>query len=216
MSKKSQSKAMLLKKNLELIKQEEAEFIQRLVKELAVLAQEGIGFYLPIVVIDHIADTVTNLSFIKSRVKGCAKEGVEEGDGLNLFKIRRVLVRTEVEGRKVIRPEVMIIEQCQLVTAHQAIYRMLNQTAATRVRIGVYVFDHDGCQYPDRTICYEPIDTRLFANNSRVNKLILNPVFIDIKEDRARAEERRHVSKIERGYPVSRLVGTTAISGTEN
>ena len=38
MSKKNQSKAMLLKKDAELIKQEEAEFFQRLVKELAVLA----------------------------------------------------------------------------------------------------------------------------------------------------------------------------------
>ena len=211
MSKKSLNKAMLLKKDLELIKQEEAEFIQRLIKELATLVQEGIGFYLPIVVIDHISDTVTNLSFIKSRVKSCAKEGVEEGDGLNLFKIRRVLVRTEVKGRKVIRPEVMKIAQCQLVTAHQAIYRMLNQTAATRLRIGVYVFDHDGCQYPDRTMCYEPIDSRLFANDSSVNKLILDPVFIDVKEDRARAEERQQVSKIEGGYPVARLVGTTDI-----
>ena len=105
----------------------------------------------------------------------------------------------------------MMIVQCQLVTAHQAIYRTLNQIAATRLRIEVYVFDHDGCQYPDRTMCYEPIDTRLFANNARVNKLMLNPVFIDIKEDRARAEERQHVSKIEGGYPVSRLVGTTDI-----
>ena len=122
-----------------------------------------------------------------------------------------MLVRTEVKGRKVIRPEVMMIVQCQLVTAHQAIFRMLNQTAAIRLRIGVYVFDHDGCQYPGRTMCYEPIDTRLFANNARVNKLMLNPVFIDIKEDRATAEERQQVSKIEGGYPVSRLVGTTDI-----
>ena len=60
-------------------------------------------------------------------------------------------------------------------------------------------------------MCYEPIDNRLFANNSRVNKLILNPVFIDVKEGRARAEERQHVSKIQGGYPVSRLVGTTDI-----
>ena len=75
---------------------------------------------------------------------------------------RRVQVRAEVEGRKIVRTEVMMIVQCQLVTAHQAIYRMLNQIAATRLRIGVYVFDHDGCQYPDRTMCYEPIDTRLF------------------------------------------------------
>ena len=62
-----------------------------------------------------------------------------------------------------------------------------------------------------RSVCYEPIDTRLFANNASVNRLILNPIFIDIKEDLARAEERLHVSKIEGGYPVSRLVGTTDI-----
>ena len=105
----------------------------------------------------------------------------------------------------------MMIVQCQLVAAHQAIYRMLNQIAATRLRIGVYVFDQDGCQYPDRTMNYEPIDTRLFVYNSRVNKLIWNPVFIDVKEGRARAEERQHVSKIKGRYPVSRRVGTTDI-----
>ena len=48
MSKQSLAKANLIKKDFELIKQEESEFIQRLVKELAILAQEGIGFYLPI------------------------------------------------------------------------------------------------------------------------------------------------------------------------
>ena len=93
MSNQKTSKATLIKKDLELIKQEEAEFFQRLVNEVAILAQEGIGFYLPKVVIDHIADTETNLSFIKSRVKSCAKEGVDEGDGLQLFKVRRVQVR---------------------------------------------------------------------------------------------------------------------------
>ena len=113
MSEKVHSKALLIQKDLELIKQEEAEFVQRLITELAILAQEGIGFYLPIVVIDHIADTVTNLSFIKSHVKKCAREGVDKGDGLNLFKIRKVLVRTEFKGRKVIRPEAMLIAQCR-------------------------------------------------------------------------------------------------------
>ena len=211
MSIQQTTKANLIQKDLELIKQEESEFFQRLVNEVAILAQEGIGFYLPIVVIDHIADTDINVSFIKNRVKKCAKEGVDEGDGLNLFKIRRVQVRAEVEGRSVIRTEVMMIVQCQLITAHQAIYRTLNQTAATRLRIGVYVFDQDGCQYPDRTMKHEPIDTRLFANNSRVNKLILNPMFIDVKKDRARAEDRPHISKIQGGYPVSRLPDTTDI-----
>ena len=109
MSNQKSTKANLIEKDLELIRQEDSDFFQRLVNEVAILAQEGIGFYLPIVVIDHIADTETNVSFIKSRVKNCAKEGVDEGEGLNLFKIRRVQVRAEVEGRKVIRTEVMLI-----------------------------------------------------------------------------------------------------------
>ena len=64
MSDQKSSKANLIKKDLELIKQEEADFFQRLVNEVTILAQEGIGFYFPIVVIDHIANTETNISFI--------------------------------------------------------------------------------------------------------------------------------------------------------
>ena len=200
-----------LKKNLELIAKEEGEFTQRLAKELVKLAHEGIGFYLPIVVIDHVADTESNLSFIKSKIKTCAKEGVEEGDGLNLFKIRRVLVNAKVKGESITRIEIMILVQCEFCDAHQAIYRTLNQTVATRLQVGVYVFDHDGCQYPDRIMCGEAIDTRLFANNSRVNNSVLNPIFVDVKEDRARREDRSHISKVQGGYPVARILGTTDI-----
>ena len=153
-----------MKKNFEVIAREEGEFTRRLAKELVELAHEGIGFYLPIVVVDHVADTESNISFIKSKIKRCAKEGVEDDDddGLNLFKIRRVPVNAMVDGNMIIRMEVMIILKCEFCDAHQAIYRTLNQTVATRLRIGVYVFDHDGCQYPDRTMCGEAIDTRFF------------------------------------------------------
>ena len=175
------------------------------------LAHEGIGFYLPLVVVDHVADTESNLSFIKSKIKACAKEGVEEGDGLNLFKIRKVTVSVEVKGELITRTEIMILVQCEFRDAHQASYRTLNQTVATRLRLGVYVFDHDGCQYPDRTMYNEAIDTRLFANNSKVNKNVLHPIFIDVKEDRARREDRSHVSKVQGGYPVARILGTTDI-----
>ena len=164
-------------------------------------------------VVDHVAGTESNISFIKSKIKRCAKEGVEDDDddGLNLFKIRRVPVNAMVDGNMIIRMEVMIILQCEFCDAHQAIYRILNQTVATRLRIGVYVFDHDGCQYPDRTMCGEAIDTRLFANNAIVNKSILNPIFIDVKKDRARRESRNHLSKVQEGYPVARILGTTDI-----
>ena len=105
----------------------------------------------------------------------------------------------------------MIILHCAFCDAHQAIYRTLNQTVATRLRIGVYVFDNDGCQYPDRTMCGEAIDTRLFANNARVNKSIMHPIFIDEKKDRARKESRNHLSKVQGGYPMARILGTTDI-----
>ena len=98
-----------MRKDNQLFAKEEGEFIHRLEKELVKLASEGIGFYLPIVVIDHIADTESNLSFIKSKVKGCAKEGVE---GLNLFKIRRITVKAEVKVRATIRTEIMMLVQC--------------------------------------------------------------------------------------------------------
>ena len=207
----SQSTSACLKKDMELIAREEGELTQRLAKELVKLAHEGIGFYLPIVVVDHVADTENNISFVKSRIKKCTKEGIENGDCLNLFKIRRVPVNATVDGNLITRTEVMIILQAEFCDAHQAIYRTLNQTVATRLRIGVYVFDHDECQYPDRTMCGEAIDTKLFANNSSVNDSVLNPFFIDVKEDRMRTEYRTHISKAQGGYPVARILGTTDI-----
>ena len=73
----------------ELIVEEEENFIKRLEIELIKLATEGIKFTLPAVVIDHIADTEENLSWVKSKFKRCAKKGITEAEGLKLFKIRR-------------------------------------------------------------------------------------------------------------------------------
>ena len=56
------------------------------------MADEGIEFALPVVVLDHIANTERNLGFIKSKVKRLAREGILEGDGLSRFKIRKVRV----------------------------------------------------------------------------------------------------------------------------
>ena len=122
------------------------------------LAQDGIGFNLPTVVIDHIANTESDLSFVKSKVKNFAREGIEEGEGLNLFKIRRVGPVAEVKGRSITRTEIILIVQCKQNNAHHAIYRTLNQSVATRLRIGVNVFDIDGCKNPDRTMCSLPFD----------------------------------------------------------
>ena len=60
-------------------------------------------------------------------------------------------------------------------------------------------------------MCGEAIDTKLFANNSKVNKAVLSPIFVDVKEDRARTEYRTHISKVQGGYPVARILCTTDI-----
>ena len=54
------------------------------------------------------------------------------------------MVKDEFKGRAIIRPEIMMLVQCELRDAHQAIYRILNQVAASRLRVGVYVFDREG------------------------------------------------------------------------
>ena len=50
-----------------LIKKEEDNFLRRLGRELDRLADEGIEFTLPAVVIDHVANTDRNLSFKKKQ-----------------------------------------------------------------------------------------------------------------------------------------------------
>ena len=65
------------------------------------------------------------------------------------------------------------------------------------------MFDVRDCKYPDRTLSSLPIKDRL-----QVNLSIKNPIYIDIKNDRTRAEDRQHLSKkLKRGYPVERITG---------
>ena len=97
-----------------LIEKEEKNFLRRLGKELEKLAEEGIEFTLPAVVIDHVANTDRNLSFIRSKVNHHAREGVKEGDGLTLFKVRKVRVQAEEEGRTIFRTELMIVVKCKI------------------------------------------------------------------------------------------------------
>ena len=109
---------------------------------------------------DHIADTEENLSWVKSKLKRCAKEGIKEAEGLKLFKIGPTQVAAEEDGRSILRTELMIIAQCKLSDAHHAIYRDLNQIVATRLRFSAYVFDVRGCKYPDRTVCNLPTNVQ--------------------------------------------------------
>ena len=70
-----------------LIEKEEKNFLKILGRELERLADEGIEFTLPATVIDHVANTDRNISFIRSKVYRHYREGAKEGDGLTLFKV---------------------------------------------------------------------------------------------------------------------------------
>ena len=124
-----------------LILREEKDFIQRLERVLIKLANEGIGFNLPMVVTNYIADTESNLSFIKSKVKNCAKEGIENGDGLSLFKIRRVRVAAEVKGRATTHDDDPVqvrhrapsnLPHHQSTICHKIVHRRIRQSSELR------------------------------------------------------------------------------------
>ena len=192
-----------------LIEKEEKGFLRRLERELKRMAEEGIEFTLPAAVIDHVVNTDRNLGYVRNKVKRLAREGITEGDGLTMFKIRKVRVPAEENGRSIIRTELMIIVKCKRSEAFHAIYRALNQTVSTRLRIGVYTFDIKGCKYPDRTISSLPVDVQQIRDSLQVNTSVLNPIYIDNKEDRVRPENRAHRHRLQSkdGYPVERLVG---------
>ena len=144
-------------------------------------------------------------------MKRHAKEGVKEGDGLKLFKIRKVRVPTEEDGRAFIRTELMVIVQCKKSDAHHAIYRDLNQTVATKLRIGVYTFHTRGCKYPDRTLCSLSIDIQQIRDRLRIKTSIMDQVYIDVKENRSSQEDRPHINKVRGGYPVERVMGIAVL-----
>ena len=49
--------------------EEESNFIRRRKRELIKMANEGVAFTLPAVVVDHVANTEENLSWVKSKIK---------------------------------------------------------------------------------------------------------------------------------------------------
>ena len=57
-------------------------------------------------------------------------------------------------------------------------------------------------------LCSLPIDIQQIKDRQRINTSIVNPVYVDTKENRARQEGRPHISKVRGGYPVERVMGT--------
>ena len=136
----------------------ETEFANSFSSAMTQLADEGIELSLPIVVIEHIHKAENNLSVIKSQLRKCANEDMprtfEEDDYyFSLLKVKEVVRRVIERG---VEKELMMILRCKLKSANFAIYHALNNRVEHKLRISVYVFDKEGCIYPDKRRAKHP------------------------------------------------------------
>ena len=73
----------------ELLSRHELAFSTRLTSLLSQLADEGIGLTLPVVVIEHIYNSESNLGIVKAQARKCAKElsHIVDGDDEDYFEL---------------------------------------------------------------------------------------------------------------------------------
>ena len=70
---------------------------------------------------------------------------------------------------------------------------------------------------PNRTVSNLPINIQQILDRLQVNTSFKNPIYVDIKSDRARAEDRQHHSKrLKGGYPVERITGVNLSKDSSN
>ena len=77
-------------------------------------------------------------------------------------------------------------------SANYAIYHELNNRIEHKLRISVYVFDKEGCIYPDKTASKTPLNITLLREMFKVNKSIARPKYVDNKIDRKQNIARQH------------------------
>ena len=140
----------------ELLNRHELAFSKRFASFLSQLADEGIGLNLPVVVVEHIYNSESNLGIVKAQARKCAKEPSDIVDGtdeeyFNLLKVKEVEYETEERGVQVKHKELIMILNCKERAANYAIYHELNNRVERRLRLSVYIFDEEGCVYPDKS-----------------------------------------------------------------
>ena len=184
----------------------EIEFAARFSSAVEQMANEGIGLSLPIVVIEHIYNSDCNLSVVRSQARKCAKEGMpkkNEDDEyyFSLFKIKEVTQGIE-EGNTSKKKELMIILRCKNKAANYAVYYDINNRVEHKMRISVYVFDKEGCMYPDKTASKTPLNIAVLSEMFKVNATITRPKYVDNKLNRREVARRQTKERnSEEGYP---------------
>ena len=119
----------------------------------------------------------------------------------SLFKIKEVTKGIE-EGNTSKKKELMIILRCKNKAANYAIYYDLNNKVEHKLRMSVYVFDKEGCMYPDKTASKTPLNITVLNEMFKANTTISRPKYVDNKLNRrevVRTQTRERIN--EDGYP---------------
>ena len=176
-------------------------FCERLSNIIQQLANEGIPFVPPCIVLDHVAIHDLHLKHIIFLVRGIAANGQQMiDDGILLFKVKEVSVSNSGNGTEPASKTWMIIMNCLEIKANHAIYKQFNQNRAYQKMISAYVFDERGCKNPDETIT-APLNVENFRVRVRQRP---DPVFIDYRDSYrqpGRDRERKHLKKAGTGFP---------------
>ena len=64
-----------------------------------------------------------------------------------------------------------MILRCKTKAANYAIYHELNNRIEHKLRISVYVFDKEGCIYPDKTASKTPLNITLVVKQVNLAQL---------------------------------------------
>ena len=162
------------------IAKDNQEFYSRLSLAIQNMANQGIAFELPLVVIDHVANKSQNLGCVMNMIRKCATKGIDER--LELLKVTEVFTMVEERGRDVEKSEWFIVLRCSSTDANHAVYHHLNQRVEHKTRMSAYVFDVERCMYPNKTCSFTPIDAAKLRQECGPIKKIRHPNLIDVSE----------------------------------
>ena len=170
----------------ELLNRHELALLTRFTSLLHQLAYEGIGLTLPVVIIEHIYKSESNLGIVKAQARKCAKELSDIADGpdenyFDLLKVKEVEFETEERGILVRHKELMIILNCKIRAANYSIYHDLINRVERRLRLSAYIFDEEGCVFPDKTAKINPLNVAALRAMFKPNPAVTNPVLTTTK-----------------------------------
>ena len=108
----------------------------------------------------------------------------------------------EERGVQVLQKELIMMLNCKVRAANNSVYHELKNRVERRLRLSVYIFDEEGCVYPDKSAKKTPLDINKLRVVFKPNPNIRDPILIDNKGERKREETRLHKKpRYKGGFP---------------